>query len=126
MEDLRKQQEEALETTYDYMGRLIDAIPKVSHELRGNRMPDTDDYVKTILNGVNFVTEVLNRTLDYINENEELLDKEEINALLADFMSTYSQGPDEAVADAFDRDVTVYLDKYYSAIETVMPELKSA
>ena len=116
MEDLRTQQKEALITVQDYIQRLKKAIPNACSELRGEMLDDTEEYVHTILNGVNYTIEVLRLTLDYINADELILDKEEINALITDFMEIYRVGPKERIADAFEKDILTYLDKFDAAI----------
>ena len=87
IEEIRAQQKEALITVHDYIEKLFAAIPKCAEELMNGRLPDTTEYLKAILNGVNFVTEVFNRTMDYVNETEKNVDKDELNALVFDFMA---------------------------------------
>ncbi|MCR5785762.1 MAG: hypothetical protein K6G40_09005 [Eubacterium sp.] len=116
MEDLKQQQKEALLTVQDYVQRLKKAIPNACGELRGDMLDDTEEYVKTILNGVNYTIEVLRRTLDYINADEDIIDKEEVNGLITDFMDVYRVGPNEKIADAFEKDILVYLEKLDTAI----------
>lgn len=45
MEDLRQQQKEALQALSEYSPRLIRAMKNVVEELRGNRQPDTNEYL---------------------------------------------------------------------------------
>ena len=116
MEDLRTQQKEALITVQDYIQRLKKAIPNACSELRGEMLEDTEEYVHTILNGVNYTIEVLRRTLDYINADESILDKDEINEHITDFMDVYRVGPRERIADAFEKDILTYLEKFDAAI----------
>ncbi|MCR4842588.1 MAG: hypothetical protein K5840_04950 [Eubacterium sp.] len=117
MEELRQQQKEALITTHEYIQKLFDAIPKVNNELRGQMLDDTEEYLNAILNGVNFVTEVFNRTMDYVNADEVLVDKEKLNEYVLRFMAEYKNGSKAAIADSLENDILVYLQSFDEAIQ---------
>ncbi len=119
MDDVKQQQKEALITAYEYMERLFAAIPKVCGELRSGMLPDTQEYLNAILNGVNFVTEVFNRTMDYVNDGQELVNKEELNEYVIKFMEEYKKKSPLLTADALENYILVYLKKFYDAIEIV-------
>ena len=65
---------------------------------------------------MNFITEVFNLTRDYLNEEEELLNKDEMNDLVKDFMDVYREGPRTRIADAFERDLLVYIKSFDEAV----------
>ncbi len=116
-ENVQDEVTEALTMIHDYIENLLRAITEINEELRGQRAEDTDDFLKSILNGVNFVTEVFNLTRDYLNEEEELMNKDSINLLISDFMNAYKSGSDEVLADALERDIQVYLEQFHESIE---------
>lgn len=124
MSDIKKEQEEALVTVYEYIEKLFAAIPKVCGELRAGGLPDTQEYLKAILNGVNFVTEVFNRTMDYVNADKQRLDKEVLNGYVIKFMEDYKQSLPAVTADALENYILTYLMEFYDAIGEVCPEVK--
>jgi hypothetical protein len=118
MEDLREQQKEALLTARDYIGKLLDAVDVVGVELSGEEQEDTKEYLDTILKGVNWTIEVLNRTIDYVNENEELIQKESVNDRMLHFSSVYESSNRQALNEALQSDVKTYLSEFMFAIDT--------
>ena len=118
MEDMREQQKEALLTARDYIGKLLDAVDVVGVELSGEEQEDTKEYLDTILKGVNWTIEVLNRTIDYVNENEELIQKESVNDRMLHFSSVYESSNRQALNEALQSDVKTYLSEFMFAIDT--------
>lgn len=80
MDDNRKQQIEALAVASEYCEKLIVGIHTIANEYEGEKLPDTDEYMKHIINGLNWTFEVFNGTKDLINENTMVIDKDEVNA----------------------------------------------
>ena len=58
--NIKDDQIEALETLADYIPKLIGGIDTVKAELRGERKPDTDEYLKMIIDGINWVLGIVN------------------------------------------------------------------
>ena len=79
MEDLRTQQIEALEVAVPYCAKISNALNNLMEELNGHRQPDTDEYMKSTLNGLNWIVEVYNGTKDLINKDSVVINKEEVN-----------------------------------------------
>lgn len=109
MDDYRQQQVEALHAAHEYSAKIINGINNVTTELRGVRLPDTDAYLKEIVNGLNWLIEVTNRTLDVINENELLIDKERVNVAVNKLGTALSQNDDEQIAGALETGVLDFL-----------------
>ena len=80
MEDIRAQQIEALEVFKNYNSRLVKSMDNIIPELEGDRKDDTDKFLDEIVKGINWEIGILNGTMDFINEKEERIKKEEINA----------------------------------------------
>lgn len=120
MEDNRQQQIEALQVAHDYSKRLINGIKNVSEELRGNRLVDTDKYLNEVLNGINWIIEVTNATLSVLNEDEEVINKEQVNAAIGKLSSALSKKEDCAIAEALSNDVLSFVE----AIEKATAKLK--
>lgn len=109
MGELRDQQMEALSVAGAYCGRLLNAIDNVVSELRGNRLPDTDAYIDEIVNGLNWVLEVTNRTLDLVNESETVIDKEQTNEAVKVLSEALRLKNDELIADSLAGGIRSYL-----------------
>lgn len=109
MDDYRQQQVEALQVAHEYSAKVINGIKNVVTELRGGRLPDTDEYLKEIVNGLNWLIEVTNRTLDVINEHEVLIDKERVNDAVTGLGAALSEKDDEQIASSLETGVLDYL-----------------
>lgn len=108
-QSLKQQQLEALEELYHYTQKLIPAIETVGGELRGNRQEDTNEYLKSIINGVNWIIEVLNRTMDLINEEETVIDKEKVNSGVLMLGEAIKEKNDEKIANSLTEDILPFL-----------------
>ena len=117
MEDLRKQQIEALDMAEKYINKLIIATETVTDELRGNTLEDSAEYMQTIIKGVNWTIQVLNRTLDVLNEKEVLMDKESVNGRMVNFSTIFETQNMEEIAKSFETDIHTYLCEFKEAIE---------
>ena len=77
--NIKDDQIEALETLADYIPKLIGGIDTVKAELRGERKPDTDEYLKMIIDGINWVLGIVNGCMSLFEEyniafgNEKML-----------------------------------------------------
>lgn len=109
MDDYRQQQVEALQVAHEYSAKLINGINNIITELRGGRLLDTDEYLKEIVNGINWLIEVTNRTLDVINEKEVLIDKERVNDAINELGSALGVKDDEQIANSLETGVLEYL-----------------
>ena len=78
MEEL-EQQLEALEVVSEYSVKLIAGIENVTKEISGEKLPDTEDYLKHVIDGINWIIGVFNGTRDLINAETEVINKEAVN-----------------------------------------------
>ena len=53
MEDNRREEKEALKVLTEYSPKLLKSMRNVMEELHGNRQPDTDEYLLSIIKGMN-------------------------------------------------------------------------
>lgn len=119
MEDLRAQQKEALQVLAEYSPKLIRAMKAVVEELRGNRQPDTDEYLLSIVKGMNWEIEIFNLTKDYINESEERMDKEAFNQVILQFNDAYTGKDDLKMAELLEGEALAVFEK----LEEIAKEL---
>lgn len=115
MEDLRKQQKEALFALTEYSPRLITAIRNVAEELNGNRQPDTDEYLRSIVNGMNWEIEVFNGTRDYINEDRTRIDKDRANEIFMQFNEAHQGGNDAKMVELLTGDILIFFEELEAA-----------
>lgn len=103
--NIKDDQIEALETLADYIPKLIGGIDTVKVELRGERKPDTDEYLKMIIDGINWVLGIVNGCMSLFEEYNIVFDKEKANDYSVAFSKAYGTGNDTAIADSMDADV---------------------
>ena len=99
MEDLRKEQLEALQAMLDYIPKLRNGMETVAKELSGERLADTNEYLKKVIDGLNWVIEIYNGTSSLINEKENNLDKAAVNKACIDFGEAYKNGDSATQAE---------------------------
>lgn len=103
--NIKDDQIEALETLADYIPKLIGGIDTAKAELRGERKPDTDEYLKMIIDGINWVLGIVNGCMSLLEEYNIAFDKEKANDYSVAFSNAYGTGNDTAIADSMDADV---------------------
>ena len=109
--ELRQQQIEALKTLYDYNKRLIYAIPQLTEELNEDKKPDTEEYQQKIVEGLNWEIQILNRTMDLINEEEEKISKESINSHIKILEQALLSKEDTLIAKAMEQEILPVLEQ---------------
>lgn len=85
---------EALQALTEYSPKLIKALKAVTNELSGERLPDTGEYLKAIINGMNWEIQIYNGTKELFAGNEAL-DKEKANDAFISFSDAYKKSDDE-------------------------------
>lgn len=106
---LREEQIEALTVAYNYSKKLINAIGNVIQELRVERLEDTQQYLDTIISGLNWTIEVINGTKDVLNEKEEVIKKEEINQVIMNLGESLVNQDDKVTANILEQDMVPFL-----------------
>lgn len=101
MEDNRAEQKEALETLMEFNGRLVKNMNIVQKELSGARLDDTNAFLEDIIKAMNWEIQVMNGTMDLLNEDGEHIKKEEFNAKLIKLTDAINAKNDSAMAEAF-------------------------
>ena len=109
MTSLRKRQKEALSELYNYNKKLIESLPKIAGELNGNRKEDTLSYLNAFLDGLNWVIEVTNGCMDYINEDKIRINQTQVKNTMAELNESVLTGDFEAVAQILQNGVESYL-----------------
>jgi hypothetical protein len=103
--EFKAQQMEALEELYQYNQKLIPAVEGMITELREGRREDTQELLSIIINGINWTIQVLNHTMDLMNENSEPLDKEKMNNSIQELGSSLQAQDDLKIADNLEKGI---------------------
>lgn len=119
MEELRKQQIEALQAVYEYNQRIIPALEEIVFELRGAQKEDTKDYLNHILKGVNWIIQVVNGTRDLINEKEEVINKEQMNDIIVDLNGVLKEENFIQAADIIEKGILPFVSNVTKAAKDI-------
>ncbi len=107
MEDNRKEQIEALETLGEYNERILKNIPILVKELSGERLEDTDKFIEGIVQAINWEVQVMNLTMEVLNEGKERISKIEMNNKIVKLSDAINEKNDVKMAKAFQEFVPV-------------------
>ena len=101
MEDQRREKVEALEVLVEFNGRLVKNIGILVKELSGNRLDDTDNFLQSIINAINWEIKVMNGTMDVLNEGQIRIDKDSFNQSAVALGKAVASKDDAKMAEAF-------------------------
>ena len=118
MEDNRQEQIEALEILIEFNEKLVHNLPILVKELSGERLDDTDQFLKSVLDAMNWEIGVMNGTLSLLNEDEERINKEEFNKCVIAISDAYKAKDDAKLAEAIQA-VQPYFEKLGAAAKAV-------
>lgn len=119
MEDNRKEQMEALETLMEFNDRLVKNMQIIVRELSGNRLEDTDKFLKSILDAMNWEIQVVNGTMEALNEGKERVNKETFNDAVVALSNAVKENDDAKMAEAFTAIIPVFEKLGESAKEVI-------
>jgi len=117
MEHLQEEKKEALKAAGEYLERLIPGIGTLCEELRGDRQPDTDEFQKQCIDGLNWVIEIYNRTTDVINTEKIRTDKQALNEKLKELGMAIRDKEDEKIARLLEEAVVPFLSDLKEAVQ---------
>lgn len=124
MDDIRKEQIEALEVMSNYDVRLAKGIRNILRELREEEKEDTKEYLNEIINGLNWTIEAVNGTITLLNETKLRIEKEKYNTCIAKLSEALKNGSNEAVADALEQEILPLIEGLLVSMEEVLEEQK--
>ena len=120
MEDNRKEQVEALEALKDYNPKICKALKEVIPELKGDKKEDTQEYVDHIFRGVNWELQVINGTMQLLNEKEEQVSKDSLNEMIYHINDAYNSKEDEKLAQVIETELLPFAEKLEGCIEKAL------
>lgn len=120
MEDNRKEQAEALEALKDYNPKVCKALKEIIPELKGEKKEDTQEYVDHIFKGVNWELQVVNGTMELLNEKEEQVSKDSLNEIITHINEAYTAKEDEKLAQVIETELLPFVEKLAQIIEKAL------
>lgn len=102
MEANRAEQLEALQTLTEFNEKVVKNIHILIKELKGERLDDTDKFQQSIISAINWEIQVLNGTMDVLNEGGTRVDKEAVNKKIVALGEVLKTKEDIKVAEAFE------------------------
>lgn len=119
MEDNRKEQIEALEVLLEFNDRLVNNMAIIIKELSGKRLDDTDKFLQSIINAINWEIQVFNGTRDVLNEGGQRIDKEVLNEKIVALSRAIEENNDAKMAEEFKNVIPVFEELGKAAKEVV-------
>ncbi|MCM1288695.1 MAG: molecular chaperone [Clostridium sp.] len=120
MENNRNEQMEALKVLQEFNGRLISNMKALVNELSGERLEDTDKLLKTVIDALNWEIQVVNATMDVLNEGTTRVDKESFNKTITALSEAVASGDDSKMAEQFGNVIDVF-EALDVAVKEVVP-----
>lgn len=119
MEDNRAEQKEALETLMEFNTRLVKNMQIVSKELSGARLEDTDAFLEDIIKAMNWEIQVMNGTMELLNEGEKRIDKESFNDKIIVLSDAINAKDDVKIAEAFQEVIPMFTKLGEAAVQVI-------
>lgn len=119
MEDNRAEQVEALEVLAEFNERLVHNMEIIVKELSGERLDDTDKFLKSIIDAINWEIQVVNGTMNLLNEGEVRVNKESFNDAIVALSEAINQKDDARMAEEFKNIIPVFRQLGESAKEVI-------
>ncbi len=116
MDNKRKEQMEALKVLAEFQDKFIANTEILIKELRTSRKDDTDKLLNSVTDSVNWEIGVLNGTLSLINEEKDVLSKDDINAAVTALSEALRTKDDKKIAEALDSSLLPVLKKIKDAL----------
>lgn len=113
MDEMKKMQMEVLKEGAEYSLRLVPAIREILPELRGEAREDTEDFKNQIFEGINYIVEVVNGTLPFINEKEIILNRDGIEEVMQRLIKSVDTEDNNQVADALEEGILPFIEIFY-------------
>lgn len=110
MENSRNEQVEALKVLEEFNSKLVGNMKSLVNELSGNRLEDTDKLLKTVIDSLNWEIQIVNSTMEVLNDGETRVDKDNFNKAVSSLSEAISSGDDNKMANQFKEIIKVFED----------------
>lgn len=119
MDDNRTEQLEALEVLVEFNDRLVHNMEIIVKELSGQRMDDTDQFLKGIVDAMNWEIQVVNGTTEVLNEGKQRIDKNAFNQSIIALGDAIAAKDDTKIAKEFEHVIPIFKQLGVSAREVI-------
>lgn len=119
METSTMEQMEALQVLAQFNDRLIKNLPTIISELTENRKPDTDVYLKNIIEVIGWEIYVINATASVLAGAQTHMDKERFNQSVTALNEALSAKSDAGIAAAL-QDLIPHFETLKAAAEEIL------
>ncbi len=120
MEDNRKEQVEALEALKDYNPKICKALKEIVPELKGEKKVDTQEYADHIFKGVNWEFQVINGTMELLNEKEEQVSKDALNEIVSHVNTAYTSKDEQKLAEVIEKEMLPFVENLKGFIDKAL------
>lgn len=104
----REEQKEALEVLLEFNDRLVKNMKSIVKELTESRMEDTDKFLTDIVSALNWEIQVVNGTMDLLNEDRERINKPAFNEKIQALSSALAAKDDAQIAEKISEVIPVF------------------
>lgn len=109
MEDTKREEQlEALGVLEEFNERLVKNMKIIVKELSGQRLDDTDKFLKAIIDAINWEIQVVNGTMETLNAGRERVNKEAFNEAVISLGQAISKNEDAAMSEEFKKIIPVF------------------
>jgi len=119
MSENREEQKEALEVLLEFNDRLVRNMKIIVKELSDERMEDTDKFLDGIVQALNWEIQVVNGTMDLLNEGRIRIDKGDFNEKIQALSSAIAAKEDALMAEKFSEVIPIFESLGMAAKEVV-------
>lgn len=119
MADNRQEQIEALEVLVEFNERLVKNMTIIVKELSGERLDDTDKFLKSIIDAINWEIQVINGTMEVLNDGTERINKDEFNKIIVALGEAVAAKDDAKMAEEFKKVIPAFEKLGVSAREAI-------
>ncbi len=119
MDKNKKEQLEALQVLSDFQDKIIGNTKILIDELKIEKKKDTDKLLKSVTDALNWEMSILNSTLDFINEKEEVLRKTDINHAVMALSEALQTQKDDKIAEELEQSLLPMLLQVKAAVQEV-------
>ena len=109
-----------MEALKDYNPKICKALQEVIPELKGEKKEDTQEYVDYIFRGVNWELQVINGTMELLNEKEPQVSKEDLNGIVVDINEAYTSKNNEKLAQIIEEKLLPFAENLGGYIEKAL------
>lgn len=113
-----EEQKEAMQEASSYLERLIPVAKELLTEFQEEIKEDSYEYLNLVIDGLNWIIELYNSTMDVINEAEDQVDTSEMDRAMKRFGSAVAAQDKVIVAEELEQNVIPFLNKMKEIADT--------